>query len=154
MRRKEHVVKLTNEEREKLLKIVKSGKDSASKITRANVLLNLDESQGVAPYRSEIAKMCQMTEENVYRLSKKFVEFGLDATIERKKRETPPVQPKVTGDVEAHIIALSCSEAPEGYSSWTLRLLAEKSVELKIIDSISHNKVGQVLKKRIKAAST
>jgi len=154
MRKKQYVVKLTEDERKKLLKIVKSGKDSAGKIARANVLLHLDESQGKAPYRSEVAKMFHMSEYNTLLLCKKYIESGLEAVLERKKRETPPVEPKVTGDVEARIIALSCSEAPEGYSRWTLRLLADKSVELNIIDSISHNTVGQVLKKRIKAAST
>ena len=154
MRKKQYIVKLTEEERKKLLKIVKSGNDSASKIARANVLLNLDERQGESPYRRKIAEMCHMTEENVYILSKKFVEQGLEAVIERKKRETPPNEPKITGDVEARIIALSCGETPEGCSSWTLRLLADKAVELNIIDNISHSSVGTVLKKRIKAASS
>ena len=67
--------------------------------------------------------------------------------VKRKERNTPPVPPKCTGDVEARIIALACSEPPEGRSKWTLRLLSEKSVELKIIDSISHMQVGRILKK-------
>ena len=67
--------------------------------------------------------------------------------MKRKERNTPPVPPKCTGDVEARIIELSCSEPPEGRSKWTLRLLSEKSVELKIIDSISHMQVGRILKK-------
>ena len=72
---------------------------------------------------------------------------GLEATVFRKKRATPPVPPKVTGDVEAHIIALACSEPPEGYSKWTLRLLADKCVELNYAESLSHVTVSRVLKK-------
>ena len=72
---------------------------------------------------------------------------GLEATINRKKRVTPPVPPKVTGDVEAHIIALACSDPPEGYRKWTLRLLAEKCVELNYAESLSHVTVSRVLKK-------
>ena len=72
---------------------------------------------------------------------------GLEATINRKKRETPPVPAKVTGEVEAHVVALACSEPPEGYSKWTLRLLADKTVELGYIDSISHVTISTILKK-------
>ena len=74
-------------------------------------------------------------------------EKGLEATLKRKKRETPPVEAKVTGEVEAHIIALACGEPPKGYAKWTLRLLADKSVQLRYIDSISHTQVGRILKK-------
>ena len=75
--------------------------------------------------------------------------FGapLKATLNRKKRETPPVPAKVTGEVEAHIIALACGEPPKVYSKWTLRLLAEKTVELGYIESVSHSTVSSVLKK-------
>ena len=80
-------------------------------------------------------------------------EKGLDATIQRKKRETPPVEAKVTGDVEAHIIALACGDPPKGYAKWTLRLLADRSVKLGYIESISHTQVGRILKKRVQASS-
>ena len=73
-------------------------------------------------------------------------EKGLDATLSRKKRVTPPVEAKVTGEVEAHIIALACAEPPKGYAKWTLRLLADRSVKLGYIDSISHTQVGRILK--------
>ena len=68
--------------------------------------------------------------------------------LQRKKRETPPIQPKITGEVEARIIALACSEAPQGYARWTLKLLAEKSVQLHYIDTISPMSICNVLKKR------
>ena len=67
--------------------------------------------------------------------------------LTRKKRETPPVDPKITGEVEARIIALACSQPPEGRARWSLRLLAEKSVELEILDKLSHSSVERVLKK-------
>ena len=71
---------------------------------------------------------------------------GLEATLLRKKGNAP-VEAKVTGEVEAHIIALACGEPPKGYAKWTLRLLADKSVQLRYIDSISHTQVGRILKK-------
>ena len=76
-----------------------------------------------------------------------YCEKGLEATINRKKRETPPVPAKVTGEVEAHVIALACGQPPDGYSKWTLRLLADRTVELGYIDSISHVTVSTILKK-------
>jgi hypothetical protein len=72
---------------------------------------------------------------------------GLATTLSRKKRATPPVAPKVTGDVEAHIIALACGNPPEGYEKWTLRLLADKCVELNYAESLSHMTVARILKK-------
>lgn len=75
-----------------------------------------------------------------------FGEKGLDATLNRKKRNTPPVEANVTGEVEAHIIALACAEPPMGYAKWTLRLLADRTIKLVYIDSISHTQVGHILK--------
>ncbi|MFA5738303.1 MAG: helix-turn-helix domain-containing protein, partial [Bacteroidales bacterium] len=74
-------------------------------------------------------------------------EKGLETTLYRKKRETPPVEAKVTGEIEAHIIALACGDPPKGYAKWTLRLLADRSIQLRYIDSISHTQVGRILKK-------
>ena len=74
-----------------------------------------------------------------------YCEKGLEATINRKKRETPPVPAKVTVEVEAHVVALACGEPPEGYSKWTLRLLADKTVELGYIDFISHVTISTIL---------
>ena len=76
-----------------------------------------------------------------------YCEKGLAATLARKKRETPPVPAKVTGDVEARIIALACGSPPEGYAKWTLRLLADKTVELGYVEDISHVTVSRILKK-------
>ena len=96
---------------------------------------------------SEIATAYHTTPTTVQTIRTSYCEKGLEATINRKKRETPPVPAKVTGEVEAHVIALACGQPPEGYSKWTLRLLAERTVELGYIDSISHVTVSTILKK-------
>ena len=96
---------------------------------------------------SEIANAYRTTPTTVQTVRTSYCEKGLEATISRKKRETPPIPAKVTGEVEAHIIALACGQPPEGYSRWTLRLLADKTVELGYIESISHVTVSNILKK-------
>lgn len=98
---------------------------------------------------AEIAEVYHTTPTTVQNVRSSYCKKGLEATLSKKKREIPPVPAKVTGEVEAHIIALDCGEPPEGYSKWTLRLLADKTVELGYIDSISHVTVSNVLKKRI-----
>ena len=96
---------------------------------------------------AEIAAAYHTTSTTVQKVRTSYAANGLEATIKRKKRSTPPVPPKVTGDVEAHIIALACGDPPEGYSKWTLRLLADKCVELNYVESLSHVTVSRVLKK-------
>ena len=96
---------------------------------------------------SEIANAYRTTPTTVQTVRASYCKNGLEATINRKKRETPPIPAKVTGEVEAHIIALACGQPPEGYSRWTLRLLADKTVELGYIESISHVTVSTILKK-------
>lgn len=98
---------------------------------------------------AEIAETYHTTPTTVQTVRTSYCEKGLEATLNRKKRDTPPVPAKVTGEIEAHIIALACSDPPEGYSKWTLRLLADKTVEMGYISSISHVTVSSVLKKRI-----
>ena len=80
-------------------------------------------------------------------MRQQLVEQGLEASLERKKRETPPVEPKLTGDKEARIIALACTPPPEGYARWTLTLLADTLVELEVFDAISRTSVSTALKK-------
>ncbi len=96
---------------------------------------------------AEIANVYHTTPTTVQNVRTSYCEKGLEATIRRKKRETPPVPAKVTGEVEAHIIALACGKPPQGYSRWSLRLLADKTVELGYIDSISHSTISSILKK-------
>ena len=136
-------------ERRQLTKIVKSVRMPARAILRANILLAVDKN-GKKPMTVQKAAIAFNTSATtVQKVRTSYGEKGLEATVNRKKRETPPVEAKVTGDVEAHIIAMTCGAPPKGYAKWTLRLLADKSVKLGYIDSISHTQVGRILKKRI-----
>ena len=142
-----YVIELSAEEKAKLMELVSKGKSPARTILRANILLASDKENEKYMTISEISKAYHTTPTTVKNVRASYCEKGLEATINRKKRETPPVPAKLTGEVEAHIIALACGEPPEGYSKWSLRLLAERTVELGYIDSISHVTVSTILKK-------
>ena len=144
-----YVIELTDADRKTLSDIVSKGQSPAKLILRANILLASDKNNKKHMTVAEIANAFNTTPTTVQNVRTSYANNGLEATINRKKRETPPVPPKVTGDVEAHIIALACGEPPEGYSRWTVRLLADKCVELNYAESISHMTVSRVLKKRI-----
>jgi transposase len=122
----------------------------ARQITRANILLFLDRkpegNKGTILTDEEIAERCHCEAKLVYTVSKQYVEQGLDRVLTRKKRETPPVPPKVTGEVEAKIIAMAYSQPPAGYSRWTLRLYEEHSKRFVGIQ-LSDTKIRDVLKK-------
>ena len=138
---------LEDAQRKELEAITKRGKQPATTIRRANILLRLDESQERVDTQEVIAKHLRTSTGTIYKVSRQFVEEGLQATVYRKKRETPPTRPIVTGEIEARIIALACSEPPEGRLRWTLRLLEEKVVKLQIVEAISDNTIGRLLKK-------
>ncbi len=141
-------VRLSDDERNTLLRLISKGKAPAKKILHANILLAADENAPNGKIsEEEIAQRFHVSRQTVHTVRCVYSQKGLTIALGRKKREEPPVAAKITGDVEARIIALSCSEPPEGRSKWTLRLLAGKAVELDIVDSISHVAVGQVLKK-------
>jgi hypothetical protein len=149
-----YAVKLTNKEKEYLLSIVKTGIAPSRDILHANILLSTDDNRIPKLSVVKVVERCNSTTTTVQTIRKNYVLLDLEATIKRKKRETPPIEPKITGDVEARIIALSCSKPPDGYSRWTVRLLADKTVELGYIDSISYVSVSTVLKKRITTSSS
>jgi transposase len=140
-------VSLTADERDQLKTIMSKGKHSSQQFRNACILLNCDTGQHGQPFSNEeIARMLQVTSKTVERVKQRFIEEGFEACIERKSY--PEVKElKADGDFEAHLIALSCSKAPEGRSRWSLRLLADKMVELQFAESISHETVRQVLKK-------
>ena len=144
-----YVIELSNQEKVRLMEIVKKGNSPARTILRANILLASDKQSDKYMTVSEIANAYGTTPTTVQTVRASYCKKGLEATITRKKRETPPIPAKVTGEVEAHVIALACGQPPEGYSKWTLRLLANKTVELGYIESISHVTVSTILKKRI-----
>ena len=144
---KKYSVILTENECNKLIKIITKGSASAKMIMHANVLIAADEGNTNKQSEKEIANMYHINPQTVHTIRKTYATQGLDAALGRKKRKTPPIQPKITGDIEAKILALSCSEPPEGRSKWTLRLLADKVIELQIVESISHESVYRLLKK-------
>lgn len=145
MRTKKWKVNLSIAERKKLKDIASKGTHSAKIIKRANILLALDERQGKVATQEEIAKRFSATTTLVHTISKQFVEQGLKAVITRKKRETAPVAAIATGDIEAKIIQIACSPAPEGKSWWTLVMIEKEMGKLGV--TISDNTVGRVLKK-------
>ena len=141
-------VELTGEEREELLARVNRGRGSAAEIKRANILLAVDRGE-LAELRmtdEEAARVYHSTPKTVYNLKRKLVEEGFDGVLARKRR-TRPGNVKIDGAAEAKIVALTCTDPPEGHARWTLRLIAEKSVELGYVESISHVAVGDLLKK-------
>jgi hypothetical protein len=140
-------VTLTEEEREYLRSLIKSGRTAGYRLRHANILLALDETvEGRSWTDEKISEAYHTTQASIGNIRKRFVEEGFEAALERKKRETPPVI-KIDGEKEARIVALACSEPPEGHSEWTLRLLANKTVQLGIFDSISHTAIADCLKK-------
>src|SRR5210317_1789029 len=141
-------VTLSKDERDVLMSIVAKGKHTSQKFRAAYVLLNCDQGEfSDKVTNAEICKVLKIGMRTIDRVKKRFVEDGFDAVLERKPT-TREYDRKADGDFEARLIALSCSEPPEGFSSWSLRLLADKLVELEVVDSISHETVRTVLKKR------
>jgi transposase len=153
MPKQKYAVRLTPEEKTQLLEILNKGKHPAQKVKRANILLELDYMarcnlrRKYKPTLNGIAGRCGVSAQTVYKIGKQYNEEGLEATLTRKKRETPPCRPIITGEIEAKIIALTCSEPPEGHSRWTLRLLEKKVVELGITPHISDSTIHRMLKK-------
>jgi len=149
MRGKHIKIELDSIARGELEKFVKTGKRSVKLVNRAKIILELDEADGRKPLsQAAIADKTRVTRQTVNDAKQAFLTAdSVAAFLQRKKRETPPVQPKITGEVEAHVIALACSPVPEGYAKWNVRLLADKCVDLNYIDSISFKSVHRLLKK-------
>ena len=148
---KKYKITLVPEEEGYLQELIRKGKRKAKAIRNAHVLLGTNESKGgKAMADVQIARSYEISIPQIERLRKLFVEDGLDITLEGKPREYK-AEPRIDGEVEAHLIALCCGESPEGFARWSLRLLAGRMVELQYIDSISHESVRQVLKKRTQA---
>jgi len=145
---KKYIVRLSKEERESLTSLISKGKGPARMFTRARILLKADIGEVGPRWQDEkISEALDVTVQTIERVRKQLVEEGLEAVLRRRKYTQKVSRKKVDGDVEAHLIALSCSKAPEGYSRWSLRLLADKMVELGYIEDISYEAVRQTLKK-------
>ena len=145
---KKYVVTLTKDEREALGALISKGKHRSQKILNALILLGCDESDYQVSHSTneEMSRILSISMRKIDRVKKRFVEEGLDIALNGKKG-TRIYAKKVDGDFEAHLIALSCSDPPEGFARWSLRLLSDKVVELDYIDSISHETVRRILKK-------
>ncbi len=140
-----YIVRLDNAEREFLESVVRKGKGNAFKIRRAQILLHSDVN-GPNTSAAAIAKMLHCRESTVYNARKLLVENGFEGILERKQRATPPVARLFDGKAEAQLIALACSEAPDGRNRWTLQLLSERVVELGIVPHCTANTIHEVLK--------
>lgn len=143
---KKYIVRLTSDERKELEDLVSKGRAQAYKIKHAHVLLKAD-ADGPAWIDEAIAEAFCCHKRTVEGIRKRLVLQGLEAALERKKRATPPRERILDGEKEARLIALSCGQPPEGRSRWTLELLADKMVELNIVDHISSQTVRRTLKK-------
>jgi transposase len=141
-------VTLTQEERQELESMTRRGKTHARRFIHARALLLCDAgTDGPAWNVSDVATALGVTSRAIEHLKKRFVEDGLEAALERKPREKPPREVIFDGAFEARLIALACSDVPEGRRRWTVRLLADKAVELSFAASVSHMTVQRVLKK-------
>ena len=140
-------VTLTKDEREALCELTSKGKHNSQQILNALILLNCDKSEWNINHSTneEISRFLNISMRKIDRVKKRFVEEGLEVALNGKESERV-YSKKVDGDLEAHLVALSCSEPPEGFARWTLRLLADKVVELGYVEDISHETVRRTLK--------
>jgi hypothetical protein len=139
-------VTLTSQQRQHLETLVRTGPSPARQLTRARILLLLDRSQERRWNDAQIAEALGCHQNTVGNIRRRFVAEGLESTL--CDQPMGPTKPKkLTGDIEAKITLLACSDPPEGFARWTLRLLAERTVELGYLDRISHVAIGETLKK-------
>lgn len=153
-RTKSRPVALSPAERQLLTTLIRTGVHPAQQVRRARILLELDENdperEGPVPTQVIVAARAGVSTDTVVKVSKAYADRGGDvtATITRKKRMTPPVEPVVTGEVEARLITLACSAPPAGYERWSLRLLEKHVALTDEIPDLDHSTIGRVLKKR------
>lgn len=139
-------VKLTKEERSKLASLTLGGTIGVRKLNRVKILLLADENNEMGNKTDkEIANKLDVSEATVVRIRRKYIDEGLELALNEKARSGRP--PGISGEERAKITALACTDAPEGFGRWSLRLLADKIVELELVASISHSTVGEILKK-------
>ncbi len=145
--KKKYIVTLTREERRMLQEMLSRGKAAARKLMHARILLKADVAAGGPAWNDEaIAEATEVGRATVERVRKEFVEEGLEAALERRKPRRQ-YRRKLDGDGEAHLVALACQKPPEGRGRWTLKLLADRMVQLEYIDQISYQTVRRTLKK-------
>lgn len=146
-------VALSPAQRERLRRVVRTGSSPAQQVRRSRILLELDENDpdrvGPVATQDVIAQRAGVHVETVRKTAKAYAEHGgdVEATITRKKRLTPPVEPTVTGEVEARLIALACTRPPAGASRWSLRLLEKHIALMDDLPNLDHSTIGKVLKR-------
>jgi len=144
--KKKYIVRLTDEERKTLREVIRKLKDSSQKVRRAQILLKAD-AEGPNWSDRKIAEAFSCRTQTVESLRQRLVTEGFDVALCGKKRVKPPREKLLDGEQEAKVIALRLGTPPKGFANWSLRLLADRVVELEIVDSISHETVRQTLKK-------
>lgn len=145
---KKYKVTLTADEREQLTGLIASGKAAAKKLAHARILLKADAAPGGPAWTDDrIADAVEVSTDTVARVRQRFVEEGLEPALGRRKQDKPSRERKLDGAAEARLIALACSKAPRGRVAWTLEMLADKLVELKVVDSICPETVRKTLQK-------
>ena len=145
---KSYKVTLDAEERQHLHDLIAAGQAAARKLTHARILLKADAADGGPAWPDgQIADALEVSTDTVERVRQRFVELGLEAALDRKPRERPPREIKLDGRAEARLIALACSAPPDGRAVWTMQLLADKLVELEVVEAVSTETVRRVLKK-------
>ena len=145
---KRYIVRLEEAERQLLQRMVRSGRHAASKLARARVLLLADQGEGgPSSTDDQIALALGVTDRTVQNIRKRFVLEGLEASVNRKPQTSPSRSRTFDGEAEAKLIALACSEPPQGRARWTMQLLADHTVMLNIVDSTSEETVRRMLKK-------
>jgi transposase len=148
---KKYKVTLTAEERQQLQGLIATGKAAAKKLAHARILLKADAADaaegGPAWDDQRIADATEVSTDTVARVRQRFVEHGLEAALSRKPQDRPSRERKLDGRAEARLIALACSAPPDGRTAWTMRLLADRLVELEVVDTISDETVRRLLKK-------
>jgi transposase len=145
---KRYIVTLTAEERQDLHDLIAAGKAAARKLAHARILLKADAAEGGPAWPDHrIAEALEVSVPTIERVRQRFVEHGLEAALTRKAQDRPSRPPTLDGRAEARLIALACSAPPEGRKAWTMRLLADKLVELDVVPAVSDETVRRALKK-------
>ena len=148
--KKKYLVTLTADEREQLNVMITAGTASAKKLAHARVLLKADQGENGPAWVDEvIAEAVEVSTDTVARVRQRFVEQGLEAALVRKKQDRPSRERVLDGSAEARLLAVACSDPPDGRAAWTLTMLADKLVELEVVERVSRESVRRVLKKTL-----
>lgn len=145
---KKYVVHLNDEEREKIQQLLHRKETSQGIRNRCLILMLVDESRGALPKQMEIAQRVGVSKVTIHHTVKSYCTYGLEPTLSYRKRPEPGKPAIITGELEARIIALACSEPPVGYARWTVRLLTKRVIEMKIMESVGRETIQTTLKKR------